>query len=828
MVVESRVAEPGLTSDQAAALLGEYGPNQLVPTARRHGSIELLTRALGDPMVLLLAVAAGVYVATGDVVDAAVSAIAVIPIAAVGLVLERRSQNALDRLRVLTAPTARVLRDGDFKQLPIQEIVPGDVIAFTEGDVLPADARLIEARNVVTDESALTGESMPVEKSVDGDRSMLAGTTVVAGRGMALVTATGGRTEYGRVGRLVAEVKQPPTPLERLVRRFTSRLLVIALVFCLFVGLVELLRGRGLAAALIAGVSLAIAAVPEEFPMVYTLYLALGAWRLARRNALVRRLAGVEGLGAASVICTDKTGTLTAGRPAIAVLRPVTEPDSRDPERDLLETALLATEPNPFDPIDVAVADRAREEGINAGSRRIVRDYGFDPKNRYMSHVWTADEGFEVAAKGALEGILDRSHASAAARSEAEAINAQLARRGMRVLGVAHGRLSELGQTRKDDERHLHFQGLVAFADPLRPGVREAIAECGAAGVRVIMITGDHPLTAHALAAELGLPGRDRTATGTDIEDAALLPRAAATANVFARVRPEQKYALVRELKRQGSIVAMTGDGINDAPALREADIGVAMGKRGTEVAREAATLVLLDDNFATIVAAVREGRRIFTNLRKAFAYLVAFHIPLLLTAFLVPVLGAPLLLLPVHLVLLELIVHPVVSLVFEDAPAPPSLMKQPPRPASQFLLARGDLVRAVVEGTVLSVGVIGLYLWRLGIGETVIAARATAFIALVAGQILLLVIERTRPSLIWPGIREFGRTSRLVIAVTIVGIAVALYIPGSAELLKLTPLTVTEWAIALTVAVLTTLWAEALKALSPTLRALAPQAPAA
>lgn len=828
MVVESRVVEPGLTSDQATALLGEYGPNQLVPTARKHGSIELFVRAFGDPMVLLLVVAAVVYVATGDVVDAVVTAVAVIPIAAVGLILERRSQSALDRLRVLTAPTASVLRDGEFKELPIQEIVPGDVIAFTEGDVLPADAKLIEARNVVTDESTLTGESMPVDKSANGDTSMLAGTTVVAGRGMALVTATGGRTEYGRVGRLVAEVKQPPSPLERLVRRFTSRLLVIALVFCLFVALVELVRGRGLAAALIAGVSLAIAAVPEEFPMVYTLYLALGAWRLARRNALVRRLAGVEGLGAASVICTDKTGTLTAGRPAIAVLRPVTEPDSRDPERDLLEIALLATEPSPFDPIDVAVADRAREEGISVGSRTIVRDYGFDPKNRYMSHVWTSNRGFEVAAKGGLEGILDRAHASAAARSEAEAINAQLAQQGMRVLGVAHGRLSELGHTRRDDEEHLHFQGLVAFADPLRPGVREAISECADAGIRVIMITGDHPLTAQAVAAELGLRGRDRTATGADIEDAALLPKVAATANVFARVRPEQKYALVGELKRQGSIVAMTGDGINDAPALREADIGVAMGKRGTEVAREAATLVLLDDNFATIVAAVREGRRIFTNLRKAFAYLIAFHLPLLLTAFLVPVLGAPLLLLPVHLVLLELIVHPVVSLVFEDAPAPPSLMRQPPRPASQFLLARRDLVRAVVQGTVLSGGVIGLYLWRLGMGEPVLAARATAFIALVAGQIFLLAIERTRPSLIWPGVLEFGRTSSLVLVVTIVGIAAALYVPGVVELLKLTPLTLTEWAIALTVAVLTTLWAEPMKVLSPRLRALSSRVPAA
>lgn len=811
-ILESRAAEPGLTTDQAAALLAEYGPNQLVPASRRHGALQLIWDTVRDPMVLLLVVASAVYLATGDFTDAVVTAIALVPIAAVGLVLERRSQTALDRLRALTAPTARVLRDGEFKPLPTADIVPGDVISVSEGDVVPADARLFESRNVVTDESALTGESMPVEKSSEADRSILAGTTVVAGRGTALVTATGGRTEYGRVGRLVAEVDQPPTPLERLVRRFTSGLLIVAIVFVLFVAVVELVRGRGLAAALIAGVSLAIAAVPEEFPMVYTLYLALGAWRLARRNALVRRLSGVEGLGAASVICTDKTGTLTTGRPAVAKLSPVGQLEDRDGERALLEAALLATEPNPFDPLDIAVADRAREEGIGPGSREMVRDYGFDPKNRYMSHVWRSDAGFEVAAKGALEGILSRSHAPSEVRSRAEAINAQLANDGMRVLAVAHGRPPRLGRTRHDDEEHLHFQGLVAFADPLRPGVREAIGECREAGVRVIMITGDHPLTARSLAASLDLPGRETVATGADIEDSAHLAEVASNANVFARVRPEQKYALVRELKRQGQTVAMTGDGINDAPALRVADIGVAMGRRGTEVAREAATLVLLDDNFATIVSAVREGRRIFANLQKAFAYLIAFHLPLLLAAFLVPILGAPLLLLPVHLVLLELLLHPVVSLVFEDAPAPLRLMKEPPRPASQFLLGRADLTRAIVQGVVLAAGVIALYLWRLAIGEPTVEARATAVIALVIGQIFLLAIERTRPKLLWPGIRDFGRTTGLVLMAAAIVVGAALYIPAVAGLLKLVPLSGTELALAIAVGGLCTLWAELLK----------------
>jgi Ca2+-transporting ATPase len=811
--MESAMTEPGLTSAQAAALLAEYGPNLLVPSTRRHGTLELVWRSIRDPMVLLLVVAALIYLATGDVADAVVTAVALVPIAAVGLVLERRSQKALDRLRELTAPAASVRRDGNFTLIPALEIVPGDVISVREGDVVPADGQLIEGANVVTDEASLTGESMPVEKSPDGQKSLLAGTTVVAGRGTAVVVSTAGRTEYGRVGRLVAEVKQPPTPLERLVRSFTSRLLLVALVFCFVVALVELARGRGLAAALIAGVSLAIAAVPEEFPMVYTLYLALGAWRLARSNALVRRLSGVEGLGAASVICSDKTGTLTMGRPALALLRPVGAEGSKDGERGLLEAALLAAETNPFDPLDIAVVEAARERGIELGARSIVRDYGFDQAARYMSHVWSSEGGFEVAAKGALEGILVRSHAPAATRAAAETINTELAEKGMRVLAVAHGRLARLGRGRHDDEEHLHFLGLAAFADPLRPGVREAIRECRTAGIRVIMITGDHPATARALAAALDMPGGDFVATGADVEaGGARLTEMAARANVFARVRPEQKYALVRELKRQGSIVAMTGDGINDAPALREADIGVAMGKRGTEVAREAATLVLLDDNFATIVAAVREGRRIFTNLRKAFAYLVAFHLPLLVTAFVVPLLGAPLLLLPVHLVLLELFVHPVVSLVFEDAPAAAGLMREAPRSPKQFLLARRDLILAAVQGAVLSAGVVVLYLGRLSGGESATDARTVAFVSLLLGQILLLVIERTRPRLIWHGVADFGRVSVVVLLAALAGVVLAVNVPPLAEVLKLVPVSGQEWGLALLVAGVCTLWAEPLK----------------
>lgn len=820
-------AASGLTSLEARARLARFGPNRIVPERRRSPVLDWLLRPLADPMVVLLLVAGSTYLALGDAFDAIVILVAVVPIVLVSLVLETRAERALDRLRQLTAPSAVVWRDGRQTVIPTEQIVPGDLVVVKEGDLIPADGELVDSGQVMVDESALTGESQPAEKSVAGsgeDRQVSAGTTVLSGRAAIVVSATGPGTRYGKVGSLVAGIRQPETPLQRRIRQLISQFAIGAFAFCVAVAAVELGAGRGLAAAIIAGVSLAIAAVPEEFPMVYTLYLTLGAWRLSREHALVRRLASVETLGATTVICTDKTGTLTMGRMEVAALRAdegiTSSTDSLRPsDRALVEAAVLACEPSPFDPLDQAILRFAESRGISVRSLhrgRLLHDYAFDPVLKYVSHVWLLDGATRIAAKGATEGILDRSRASASTRRSALDANNTLASEGLRVIAVAGGCLPEPIGDRSRDESHLRFLGLIAFSDPVRIGAADALRECREAGIRVILITGDHPVTAHAVAEEIGLPHSDQNpvVTGDELDaaDEQTLDRLVRQSNIFARIRPEQKYRLVKALRAQGQVVAMTGDGINDAPALRESDIGIAMGQRGTEVARESADLVLLDDNFATIVTAVRDGRRIFENLRRAFSYLIAFHVPLLLVALIVPLLGAPLLLLPVALIWLELIVHPTASLVFENDPPTPDLMKRPPRPPGLGLLVGADFVRALLEGAGLASAVLVLYLARLGSGVSDAEARAVGLTALFLGQIILVVVERGPGVPVWRTSLRGNRALPIILAATLLSLLVALYVPTAAALLRLAPISPADWIVVVAVASVATLWLEPLK----------------
>ncbi len=820
--------ETGLTGAEARRLLVQHGRNLLVPPKRRSGLAWLLLKAFADPMAVLLLVAGATYITLGDPVDAVVVLAALVPITAVTLVLEARSERALEQLEKMTAPAATVIRDGESLIVPAEELVPGDLVVLHEGDIVPADGALVTGGPLLLDESALTGESLPVHKDLGGmDREVFAGTSVLAGRGRVRLATTGAATRYGLIGALVARIKQTAPPLERLIHRFVLRLGVLAALISALVAAIELARGAGWAAAVIAGVSLAIAAIPEEFPMVYTLYLTLGAWRLARGKALIRRLAGVETLGSTTVICADKTGTLTlgqldvgglwAGGRAYATGEPLGEE-----ARAALEAAVLASEPIPFDPLEQALVRYAGAEGINVNAlhrRELLRDYPFDPTHKYNSHVWRNGGGRAViAAKGALEGILGHARASDALREQVLAANHDLASRGMRVLGIAAGSLPGAVAEREQDEAALELLGLVAFVDPLRPGVAEALEECRQAGVRVVMITGDHPVTAHAVADGLGLPHEHGhlLATGAELDAASdeAVERLVGEVNIFARTRPEQKYKLVKALRARGDVVAMTGDGINDAPALREADIGVALGRRGTAVARESATLVLLDDNFATIVAAVRDGRRIFDNLGKAFGYVIAFHMPLVLAALVVPLLGAPLLLLPVHLIVLELIMHPTASLVFEADPAASDVMRRPPRRTGAGLLAGRHLGLSVVQGVVLFAGVLLLYLWGLRQGMVEDAARAMALTALVLGETALVFVQRDMERPLW---RADIPTTPMVWWSRIVTLALliaALYLPPLARVLHIVPIGAEVWGRALLVAVLATLWVEPVKAL--------------
>lgn len=803
--------EGGLTTAEAVTRLRLHGPNLVVPEPARGGMLRVLAGALLDPMALLLIVAAAVYVTVGERADAVVALVALVPIVGVNVVLEQRAERALAAVARLAAPTARVVRDGVERAIPARELVPGDFVTVREGDVIPADGAVSRSTQLDVDESALTGESLPVRMDgLDGAR-LLAGTTVLAGRASMLVDRTGASTEYGALARSVVAAADPPSPLQRAIRRLVLRLGVLALLVCIAVLAIALLQGRPFADALIASVSLAMAAVPEELPMVFTLYLGLGAWRLARDDALVRRLPRVETLGSTTVICVDKTGTLTTGRVELARVVAL----AGTSERTVLESAVLASEPEPFDPLDRAIVRAAAAAGIDVAAlhgAHLVRDHAFASSHPMVTHAWARDGGISVAAKGATETVLAASlGTSPDERAWLHDAMSGEAARGARVLAVAAG-AGRRDADRQADESTLRALGLVVFEDPVRADVEAALAKCRRAGIRVIMITGDHPATAAAVAERLGFPA-GAVATGAELEaapDDAILALVRRT-SVFARVRPEHKLRLVRALRASGEVVAMTGDGTNDAPALREADIGIAMGRRGTEVARAAASLVLLNDSFATIERSIEDGRRIFDNLRAAFVYLIAFHVPLVLLALAIPAAGAPLLLLPIHLVWLELIVHPTSALVFEARPAAPDVMERPPRHAADEMFSARELAFAAARGLSLTIVVLTLYLAGLATLQED-AARSLALVALVTGQAALVVTERGRPRDV---IAAGDRVLLPVLAATAASVIAVVTVPPLAGLFHLAPLDALGWAVAVSGGVIGAIALEPLRRLT-------------
>lgn len=783
----------GLSEEEALRRLRAFGPNLLVPRKSRTSLWTWVLRLLVDPMVLLLAVAGGTYAILGDRFDAVVVGIALIPIFLVTAILEYRSDRALEQLNAIAPPRATVIRDGHEQRIPAQEVVSGDILVLREGDVIAADGEALETTRLLVDESALTGESLPVEKDPAGDSRLLAGTVVRAGYTVAVVQETGGRTEYGRIGRQLASLRPAQTPIERAIHRIVFQVGIAVAVICVLVVAIGRLHGDAWPIAIIAGVSLAMAAIPEEMPMVYTLYLALGAWRLAKDDALVRRLSSVETLGSTTVICVDKTGTLTYGRLAV---ESVFAADGFSDE-DVLRYGALASDARTGDPVDRVFLAHA-----NPAGESIERDaVPFDSSRRYSASLWYERGVQQIAAKGAYEVLHDRGATEAAAGAQRFLQDA--ARRGARIIAVARGEGTL-------EDASLQLVGLVALADPVREDARKAVASCRAAGMRLVMITGDHPETAAAVAQQVGLRSHS-IATGAELaswSEEELRSRIDRI-DVFARIRPEEKLRIVRALHARGEIVAMTGDGTNDALALRESDIGVAMGKGGTEVARAAADLVLLDDDVTTIVRAVADGRRIFANLRHAFSYLNAFHAPLLLSALVLPLMGAPLLLFPVHLIWLEIIVHPTSALVFENDPAHPELMTVPPRDPRAPLVAAADWRRALTLGVSLAIAVLAMYLVLLQQGMPEAAARSAAIVTMIVGQTLLVFVERAGTRPIWSVAVGANRAVLPVVLLTLASLASGIMIPGAAAALHLAPVPWITVAIACGAGAFAVLWTQ-------------------
>jgi Ca2+-transporting ATPase len=761
----------GLTSAEAAIRLQRDGPN-LLPQPERRRRATIIVNVLREPMLLLLLAATVVYMLLGDPGEAALLGVSVLLVIALTVYQEEKSERALQALRELSTPRARVLRDGSPGLLPASELVAGDVILVAEGDRVPADARVFEENDLHADESLLTGESVPVRRGAVAEGAaeelLHASTLVVRGHGSALVTATGTHTAVGQIGVALRGIQREATPMQREMRRLVVLIASLGASACLLMtGLYVFLRG-GWLEALLAGLTLAIAIIPEEFPVVLAVFLALGAWRMAKHQALVRRAPAIEALGSTSVLCTDKTGTLTENRMAVAELavdglraNPGAESVLPPALDRLLDTAARASHRQSLDPMERALQEasaRMGEPGADAAALVHVREYPLSPACPAVSHVWLPPGGdLRVACKGAPETVAALCRLPATECTGLLAEVDSMARRGLRVLAVAAGSWPRpaasdgAGLPANMGGFSLQWLGLVGFADPLRAGVPEAVAEARAAGIRVIMLTGDHLETARAIARQAGIADHAEVLLGGEFDqsDDALLIQRVAAASVFARVRPEHKLRLVELLKRQGQVVAMTGDGVNDAPALMAAHVGVAMGERGTDVAREAASIVLLDDNFVTVVRAIRLGRSIHDNIRRAVHYILAVHVPIAGLALLPLLSGGPLVLLPLHVVFLELIIDPACSIVFEREPAAADIMQRPPRPPAEPLVGVASLLLSLGHGAVMFASVVIVYL--LGTAKALSYAQvgALAFTALVAGNVGLIVLYRSGTSVL-------------------------------------------------------------------------------
>jgi Ca2+-transporting ATPase len=830
----------GLTDVEVKSRRERDGLNEL-PTSGSRGLLKILLEILEEPMMYLLLGCGVIYAVLGDQTEAYSLLFFLVVILVITVYQEAKAERALEALRDLSSPRALVIRNGVKLRIPGREVVRDDFVVLSEGDRVPADGVLIASNNLAADESLLTGESVPADKRVEvskevrspsaPDQSLLdatrvfSGTTIVRGSALMRVSEVGAQTQLGKIGKSLNEAEEEPSFLERETRALVKKLAWVSAALCFLVVVAYgLTRGNWLEGFL-AGLALAMAILPNELPAVLVIFLALGAWRLSKRQVLTRRIAAVETLGSATVICVDKTGTLTLNQMQIQKLF------SRDhwldlrhhkaelPEEfhELLEYGILASRSEPFDPMEKAIQQSSVEYLSNTEHLHpdwsLLREYPLTQDLLAVSQVWKSDQtkDYVIGAKGAPEAIMDLCHLSEEVRAMLSLKIKEMAQEGLRVIGVARAVFSEDSLPNIQHDFEFEFLGFLGLADPVRAGVFETVQECYSAGIRVMMITGDHRETAKSIAKQIGLKSADEVITGEELkrlteEELRLRLK---TVNIFSRMSPDQKLELVKALKASGEVVAMTGDGVNDAPALKAADIGIAMGSRGTDVARESASLVLVQDDFQSIVDAVRAGRRVYTNLRNAMSYLLSVHIPIAGLSMVPILLGLPLVLLPIHIAFLHLIIEPASSIFFEAEAETKDLMKAPPRNPKLRLFSADLLVPSLIQGLFVLLVILTTLLISLNRGE--VEARTFTFCTLIVANLGLILSQRSWTQTILQGFRSRlpNPSLKWILGGAVVLLGLVLYVPALREVFRFTALKPSELLICLLVGSASILWFE-------------------
>jgi len=807
----------GLSEEDATRKLDEEGFNEL-PSQKKQSIFTILINILFEPMLLLLLGSGLIYLVLGEKNDALMLLFFVIVVVGITFYQERKSERALDALKNLSSPRALVIRNAKQRRIPGREVVREDILILREGDRIPADGNVLFCSNLLVDESMLTGESLAVRKSEwDGKTNptnpggddmpfVYSGTLVIQGHGIAKVTATGIHTEMGKIGKALQTITQEETLLKKetshLVRSFATVGIILCIFVVIFYGMtrVTIEGDRAWLNGLLAGVSLSMALLPEEFSVVLLIFLSMGAWRMSKRQVLTRRMPAIETLGSATVLCVDKTGTLTMNRMILSSL--FSGKEFYDvaknghlplPEKfhELLEFSNLASQVDPFDPVEKEIktgTDKFLSDSEHVHNNwKLVREYPLSKNLLALSNVWESNDRRKhvIAAKGAPEAIMDLCHLDEAQKYELISRVQSMADNGLRVLGVARSIFQEESLPETQHDFSFEFIGLLGFTDPVRPSVPAAVSECYTAGMRVIMITGDFPGTARHIARQIGLKNLDRIITGPELTQMSMveLQEKIKVTNIFARVVPEQKLAIVNALKANGEIVAMTGDGVNDAPALKSSHIGIAMGERGTDVARESSSIVLLNDDFSSIVEAVRLGRRIFDNLKKAISYIFSVHVPIAGLALFPILFELPLILLPAHIAFLELIIDPACSVVFEAEKEEKNIMQRPPRNLKEKLFGKKNLIRSLFQGLSVLFFVLIVFLLALKLGKSENEARTITFAMLVFANLTLIISNLSLEGRILQKFNSQNRALWMVVGGALLSLVMVLYVPTFREL---------------------------------------------
>ncbi|KJJ83215.1 cation transport ATPase [Candidatus Omnitrophus magneticus] len=833
----------GLSAREVSERLCQYGYNE-IPSQKRRNVFLIFFHVIKEPMLLLLIGSGTIYFFLGEQKDALMLLSFVMVVVGITFYQERKTERTLEALRDLSSPRALVIRDGEQKRIAGREIVKDDIIMIREGDRVPADAVVLSCSNLLVDESLLTGESVPVCKS-DWDGKgisrrpggedlpfVYSGTLVVSGRGILKVTSIGVHTEMGKIGKALQGIHEEDTLLKKETGKIVRNFSIAGTILCLLVIIIYgLTRGNWLN-GILSGLTLSMAMLPEEFPVVLIIFLTLGAWRISKSKVLTRRAPAIETLGAATVLCTDKTGTLTLNSMYLTTLcvdGVYYDVDTKKidllPEivHDLVEYGILASQKDPFDPVEKEV--KRLGEFYLSGSEhihnnwRIIKEYPLSKQLLALSHVWESPDkcNYVISAKGSPEAIADLCHFNQLQQNEMKACIEDMSRRGLRVLGVARSSFKKMDLPDVQHDFVFEFVGLLGFIDPVRETVTDSIREAYEAGIRVIMITGDYPGTAIYIAKQIGLKNSEQCITGPELEkmDALQLRDRIKTINVFARVVPEQKLLIVNALKANGEIVAMTGDGVNDAPALKAANIGIAMGDRGTDVAREASALVLLNDDFSSIVQAVKLGRRIFDNLKKAIAYIFAIHVPIAGMSFLPVLFHLPIVLLPAHIAFLELIIDPACSIVFEACPDEKNIMNRPPRNLHEALFNRKTFIFSLLQGLSILVVVFSVFLFALYLKKGEFEARTLAFVTLVFANVMLIMMNLSWSKNLMGIVKSRNQALGWVVFGALLALGLVIYVPILRNLFHFSELSLADIIFALASGMVSLAWFEGLKAIN-------------